>query len=692
MYERVIDLATGKQELIDFMPVNTYNTAPHVADNLFNHMFDYVDHTRNAYPVNHEYLLKPLHYHNDIRRLNLRGLTPQSLIRSRDVSYRLEPKCSPCDLFISIKRHGDFTRHMMRAYADFESMNKEKQQIDSFHEVQRAHERLTQHGYSYAMSDDQITDFGKKKAHQFKLAVNEVAHLGEQAQFDKACDCLDSLGLGFSESVIEKATDSGELYALTNRAIDETWLTRQLRRKCAYEVERVARDLSLVQRHKQVYCSDFSVYRLRDRKSSNDTALQKTVAYDEADPDTWFTLHELSSKSISNPTIRRAEMFTRLKGFESIAKDNKHSAVFYTVTAPSRFHCASKGMVNPKWLEAGRPDVHDTHKYLMGVWSNMRKFLDKNDIKVYGMRIVEPHQDGTPHHHFLLFMKKSDRKVVTKEFKRLALVDSPNEKGAKTSRFKSELIDWKKGSAVGYVAKYVSKNVDGAHIEKDRNSNLSGIDAAERVVTWARVNQIRQFQFIGGPSVTVWRELRRLRTEFKEDDAMFTDLNEQEHFLLEKVRRSADEGDWQAFCLAMGGVFVKRKDQTMKAAYSVPNTIEKLIDSHGEFMATRFGDAAQARLNGLMFRDVFIMTRFKTWKTANKEQFIKAQQQVMDGVVDWFDALEREKEYERMADEAYQQYERHVAMMEEIEALLLTEPFEIDGSCWVGAAPPDTRH
>ncbi|WP_347369201.1 replication endonuclease, partial [Vibrio vulnificus] len=81
-----------------------------------------------------------------------------------------------------------------------------------------------------------------------------------------------------------------------------------------------------------------------------------------------------------------------------------------------------------------------------------------------------------------------------------ALVDSPNEKGAKKRRFTSETIDFNRGSAVGYVAKYLSKNVDGQHIEKDRNSNLSGIEAAERVVTWARVNQIRQFQFIGGPS------------------------------------------------------------------------------------------------------------------------------------------------------------------------------------------------
>lgn len=289
------------------------------------------------------------------------------------------------------------------------------------------------------------------------------------------------------------------------------------------------------------------------------------------------------------------------------------------------------------------------------------------------MRIVEPHQDGTPHHHLLLFMEKSARKFVTSEFRRLAMADSPDEKGAKKARFKAEVIDWSQGSAVGYVAKYLSKNIDGQHIDSDKGSSLSGSDAAERVVTWARVNQIRQFQFIGGPSVTVWRELRRLRDEFKEDDALFTDLSQDEHFLLEKVRRSADEGDWKAFCYAMGGVFVKRKDQPVKAEYSVSTSIEKLISSGGEYSSTRYGDMAQARLNGLMFHKIFIATRFRTWKTENKQQFIRAQQGIMSNVVDYFDALEREKEYERMYDDLYEQYEKHLALYDEMEALLLTD-------------------
>ncbi|MBF4360553.1 replication endonuclease, partial [Vibrio anguillarum] len=143
----------------------------------------------------------------------------------------------------------------------------------------------------------------------------------------------------------------------------------------------------------------------------------------------------------------------------------------------------------------------NAHDYLMKVWQDLGRVLARKQIKVYGMRIAEPHQDGTPHHHYLLFMLPDHRDIVTAEFKRLAFRDSPNEKGAQKHRFTSEYIDPSKGSAVGYVAKYISKSIDGKHIDSDRDSSLSGIDAAERVVTWARVNGIKQFQFIGGPSV-----------------------------------------------------------------------------------------------------------------------------------------------------------------------------------------------
>ncbi len=588
-------------------------------------------------------------------------------------------------VFSTLRKHRDFSNHMLNTFI---SVCKDKDYFESLRMVTAANDRLCENGYSSALSDDEIKEMALRKSHEFKKIISKIKP--DTYRFMRICALIDDLGLSFTDLTIKRAMNAGELFALVNRGCDEIWLRGQLRKKCAYEVEQVARDLSLVQRHKQVYCSDFSVARQRARKSANKTVLEQTIAYDADDMSNYFTLADLSEKSVSNPKIRRSEMFVRLRGFEEIAQEANHKAMFYTLTSPSRFHAVSNGQVNQNWLDADSPTAKDTHAYLLGVWTALRKILDKKKIKIYGMRIAEPHQDGTPHHHFLLFMKPKDRHFVTTQFKRLALIDSPREAGAKKYRFQAEYIDWSKGSAVGYVAKYLSKNIDGQHIPTDKSSSLNGIEAAERVVAWARVNQIRQFQFIGGPSVSVWREMRRLRNEFNEDDAMLNDLNGAEHYLLEKVRRAADVGDWKDFCFAMGGVFVKRADQEVKLNYSVHETVAKMLES-GEISPTRFGDMAQGQINGLLFKKVFICTRFRNWKTENKVKFEAAQKTIMGGVVDWFDVLEAEREYERMCDSQYAEYEAHMQYIDECEAMMLCSS-EIYDACSVGAAVPDTYH
>ncbi|MDF6450821.1 replication endonuclease, partial [Escherichia coli] len=109
----------------------------------------------------------------------------------------------------------------------------------------------------------------------------------------------------------------------------------------------------------------------------------------------------------------------------------------------------------------------EARAYLSDMWAKLRAWLDRRGIKLYGFRIAEPNHDGTPHWHLLVFCEPGKQGMVRKGFREYALRDSGTEAGAAEHRCRFVSIDWSRGSAAGYIAKYVSKNIDGYRVEKD---------------------------------------------------------------------------------------------------------------------------------------------------------------------------------------------------------------------------------
>ncbi|KKL69364.1 hypothetical protein LCGC14_2115680, partial [marine sediment metagenome] len=301
------------------------------------------------------------------------------------------------------------------------------------------------------------------------------------------------------------------------------------------------------------------------------------------------------------PYIKKSELMVRCRGFETMAQDADHEGLFITLTCPSKYHRAFSisGDANPKWNGA---TVLEAQDYLKAVWARIRASLDRQSIRVYGLRVAEPHHDGTPHWHLLLFVEKESSQALKDTFTRYAFEEEGDEKGAAESRLKIVDIDPTKGSATGYIAKYIAKNINGEDLEQGIYGE-NPILAAQKVTAWAAVWGIRQFQQIGGAPVSVYRELRRLKPN--EDNAP----------LFEEARASADKSDWAGYQHAMGGINTTLTDRPISMVYWT-----EVDTTTGEIAPNQYGDLKAPSVYGLEYNGTLFNTRPHLWKISKANE------------------------------------------------------------------------
>ncbi|WP_110690990.1 replication endonuclease [Salinicola endophyticus] len=361
----------------------------------------------------------------------------------------------------------------------------------------------------------------------------------------------------------------------------ERWWRRQLRRLAGRRLEQVLREARRVHKRAGIYCSELTLTRRRAQKVRNRALLETLEAINQAGQT--YTLAELAELGLANPDHRRAELMLRIRDTEVEARRLGHVGLFFTLTAPSRFHpvLAASAQRNPKY-DGSTP--RDAQQHLQALWARARAALAREGRGLYGIRVVEPHHDGTPHWHLLVWAKPEHAAAVTETLRGYAEAESPEELydrgGQKThARFKAETIDPARGTAAGYVAKYISKNLNGeqfarAGVEGDHLDRYGQAltDAAPRIEAWAATWGIRQFQFLGLPSVTVWREVRRL-TERQADTLQQWEAATRPRpsiaRVLHRVRAAALAGQWDRYLRLMGGPNAPRKLQPIKP-WSIP--------------------------------------------------------------------------------------------------------------------------
>lgn len=320
------------------------------------------------------------------------------------------------------------------------------------------------------------------------------------------------------------------------------------KRRLNIQQRRAFENVAMANRMIDRYVSKNSLDFFLEQQKKNREFLKNSTASMVDNPNVRCTLLDIYDSSVSNPKNRVKELKVRAKGAELYANAHGYESIFVTATTPSRFHSNSE-----KYDGSSARDGAD---WLMTQWGRARALFSKHKLDYFGIRCTEPHKDGTPHSHFVIFIKPNQIDDFVKLMRKTWVECEPDgEKNGKWAkgRFNWKKIDSSKGSAVAYITKYVAKNVfsDDKVSKSDENESMSLSENSVNVRAWASLWNIRQFQFFGMPSVTTYRELRKIRS------------NESKEFVLPSsfkgVHSACDDGDFFQYIELQGKAYYKEQ-------------------------------------------------------------------------------------------------------------------------------------
>ena len=444
-----------------------------------------------------------------------------------------------------------------------------------------------------------LKDYGDYHAIECKKLIESE---GNQAGFDY-CETQE-IDKPFVNINATRPEDTNSLESALNRITSGKWWTRKLAIRNARKLELKRIKRGIIGKNKQVYCSDICTDNYVSKQESAKAFFEGMEAV--SDDGVVIDMAKIMEGSMSNPEIRRAELMVRVYGCDQYASENDHVAEFITITAPSKYHSNSKKYqgFSPK----------ETQKYLTGLWAKIRAKLKRNHLEVYGIRVVEPHADSCPHWHMMLWMAESSRDAVLAIIKAYALAEDGDEKGADKYRFDHESIKSGTGYATAYLSKYIAKNIDGHKVGIDNETGELSETTSTRVRAWASRWGIRQFQFIGGAPVGVWRELRKVESF--------------DNPLLSQAKEAAENADWKTYLEIQGGALCPRGEQLIRTFN------EACIDADtGEIKQSRYGEFL-SKVKGLEVDTESVTTRLINWKLQPKNQDSKSTQ-ASDSAVAW---------------------------------------------------------
>lgn len=196
------------------------------------------------------------------------------------------------------------------------------------------------------------------------------------------------------------------------------------------------------------------------------------------------------SEAASTAQKRSAKLYVRALGLETFCNKLGLKGFFVTLTLRGKFHPNPSTGKN-SWDGSTPEQAHDE---LHRLWRLVQREVNRKFGKLMGIRVEEPHEDGCPHWHLLVYIQPEHEAQLRKIIKRYF----GNGIAAKV-----EALNPAKGRGASYIMKYILPVLNAG-------ANTAAARYQAHRATWGK----RAIQIFDCPgSSTIWDQMRRIKPD-----------------------------------------------------------------------------------------------------------------------------------------------------------------------------------
>ena len=399
--------------------------------------------------------------------------------------------------------------------------------------------------------DDDMRDAARRYAEINSQIIDRMQAAGKAQELEDFAD---------SPRQLYQVAPGFDTDAKLGRLCSPKWWRRRIRREIRGKQEQLARLLGLVGHGRCKYVSGHTLEQYKQQlKVQEEWLASHCVAAEITDPSGMQRTVSIPLDKIAAaaPGRRYAEIKARAAGIAEIADRHGMQPAMVTVTMAGYHHAVSE-----EWDRSTTAELLDWQKEQ---WSRLRARAAKAGIKLIGAWAAEPHKDGTPHWHHVVWTDDPD--AVRALFEEYYLeADRPDEPGARRRRVVWEAAKCGNGGAINYLLKYALKYVakgDSGTAQAMREKNMADYERnADAVRAWRSTHRKRALGWyacnIEQARISTYRELRRVKDPAKAQAA------HRPHAV------ASQRGDWSAFCDAHAAHPVRLDYRTDTNTYGEP--------------------------------------------------------------------------------------------------------------------------